>query len=95
MTMIEPRETAYMPDAATALATLRFAATSEEIALTPEGFALALRDFLAAHDADLIEQMLESTPDYRHYEQAGVVSYEKCLDPLDIQAFADRRRVQL
>jgi hypothetical protein len=88
MTMIEPRETTYMPDAATALATLRFAATSEEVALTPEGFALALRDFLAAHDADLIEQMLESTPWRSLGDQEG-------LDPYDIQAFADRRRVQL
>jgi hypothetical protein len=86
-------EPVYMSDAATALEVLRTAATSGGIALTPEGFADTLRDFLAAHDADLIEAMLETVP--RRFVEDTDSTDDRVLMVSDVQAFADRRRVQL
>jgi hypothetical protein len=89
MTLMEEGEVpTYMPDAAQALYEIRTCAMSPESHMTGEGFALALRTFLAAHDADLIDQTLATLVTHES-------RYGNAITVADIQAFADRRRVGL
>lgn len=76
--------------AADALASVRFAALNEGVAMLPSHLAAALRKWIAEHDADLIELLIGSIPPFQDED-----GEPWALTIADLRAEAARRRVGL